>query len=178
MSSTLLQLSGFPSGFAVKAPPPIHFTPAGDVIEVVRTEPPPRSSSTPSDSVAKKAGLLYQRKVASRLVKEFGAAVTVEPWFKFRARGSEKWRYCSPDAILLWQDGIVIIETKITHTPHSWYQLVQLYKPVVQKHLGLVPSLVSIVKSYDPATPYPEEHDYIFEISELNPDKVGILRWK
>lgn len=174
-----LQLNGFPSGFSVKAPPPIHFTPAGDVLEAVRCEPPPRRSEHPSQtSASKKAGLLYQKKVAKRLVAEFGAAATIEPWFRFRSRGSEKWRYCSPDALLMWHGNVIIVETKITHTPHSWYQLAQLYKPVVQAHLGLVPLLVSIVKSYDPATPYPEEHDYIFDVMELNPDKVGILRWK
>jgi len=175
-----LPLNSFPSGFAVRVPPPIHFTPAGEVIEVARTEPPPRPSSPPSyTSASKKAGLSFQRKVATRLVKEFGGAVTVEPWFRFRSRGSDRWRYCSPDAILLLPyNNLIIVETKLTHVPDSYYQLKQLYEPVIRKHFGLVPKLCSIVKSYDGATPYPEEHDYIFELSELNPDKIGILRWK
>jgi hypothetical protein len=51
---------------------------------------------------------------------------------------------------------LVLFEVKIRSTQDAYWQLVKKYKPVVEKALGRkVDALVQVVRSFDPATPFP-----------------------
>jgi hypothetical protein len=69
-------------------------------------------------------------------------------------------RWCQPDALILQpRDGLLtIVEVKYQHTPDAWWQLRELYLPVVSLAFG--PdwriAMLEVVKWYDPHVSFPE----------------------
>lgn len=74
---------------------------------------------------AKGAGLRFERQVASGIT-----GARTGRWFVFRdANGTG---YCSPDIILATAQGLIVLECKLSDTPHAFSQIERLYKPVLQ----------------------------------------------
>lgn len=169
---------GLPKGFSVKVPPPPYFTPAGIVLEAEPIMAPGFAHSGRA-SGAKLAGLRYQKKVNKRLKEEFGAHALIGPWFGFTSANGKR-RCCQLDACVKYDDNdFILIETKIRHTVLSYYQLKELYLPVIRAYRPDARiRLATIVGSYDCATPYPEEIDLIYDLAEASDDRIGVLKWK
>jgi hypothetical protein len=168
---------GFPKGFSVAVPPPSYFKPAGSVTGAWPIEAPAFAARGRSRG-AKLAGLRYQKKVNARLKAEFNSHALIGPWFAFAT--PEGQRFCQLDACVKYDDNdFIIIETKIRHTSLSYYQLKELYLPVIRAYRPDARiRLVTIVGSYDCATPYPEEIDLIYDLAEASDDRIGVLKWK
>lgn len=174
-----LIVNGFPKGFSVPSSPPLHFIPAGEIASVWEMPGNPHRNCRETKTGAQMAGLRYEKKIKKKLEAIYGQNAVFAPWLSFTSVGSARRRCCSPDVVIALGDGLyVIVEIKIRHVADSYWQLRHLYHPVMQK---VYPSadirLATIVGSFDPATYYPEEIDYIYDLSEVN-ERIGVLRWK
>lgn len=105
-------------------------------------------------------GVKYEKRVHEHLAELAGDSYFPSQWFRFSDCGCVRW--CQPDALLLDpRRGVAtILEVKYQHTPDAWFQLRELYAPVVGAALGphWQLAMVEVVKWYDPATFFPERH--------------------
>ena len=79
------------------------------------------------------------------------------PWFEFGTDTGKRW--CQPDALVVdkARKQILIVEFKYQHTSDAWFQLRQLYLPVVKAaYPGWTFGLVEVVHYFDPSTLWPE----------------------
>lgn len=110
--------------------PPQRFVAASGVEEVWRVAQQPKfRKGQDQTSRAKELGLKYEKKVQEKLREECPDGLELNPWFAFKDEMG--MRYCSPDAILIAKDVIVVFEIKYSHTALAWWQLRRLYAPVL-----------------------------------------------
>lgn len=139
-------------------PAPEGFRPAGRVLSAQFSTPPYLRKKRYTGR--RLAGIQYEKKVHEHLEVLYGDKYIRSPWIKFFAEG--KWRWCQPDALVLdiLRGRIVIVEVKYQHTSDAWWQVRQLYEPVLR---AIFPDLLwtfdacEVVKWYDPATAFPEK---------------------
>lgn len=77
-------------------------------------------------------GLIYEARACAYLAERFAEHFTRGPWVIFNdVHGRERW--CQPDGIILDPPSsrVVIVETKLRHCSEAWFQLFDLYRPVV-----------------------------------------------
>ena len=134
-----------------------------------------------ADSAAKENGLRYENKVQRFLNECFDARYIPNPRIEFRDDLGP--RVCFPDGILLAPDRLVIFEIKIGHMPEAWWQLKRLYEPVLREWRGTPSQVVEVVKSYDPAVPFPVGIELIDNLQEwvkdeTKMDSFGVFVWK
>jgi hypothetical protein len=84
------------------------------------------------------------------------------PWIEFYDRSGR--RYCQLDGLMIDNRGkaALIYEVKYKHVSNAWWQLTQLYEPVVRV---LFPELrpiclMEVVHWHDPAEHFPERYDF------------------
>ena len=135
-----------------EAPPPSGFYPAGNVEQAWRREPP-GFAGVERGTAARKAGVVYERKVQAKLKESF-PEILIGPWFGFVAKGG-KVRFCQADAVLVRPGSVFIFEIKVRHCALAWWQLQTLYRPVVRTCFGLPTTIAEITKSFDPAIRIP-----------------------
>lgn len=124
-------------------------------------------------SPAQKSGLRYQRKVCDELRvvwgRQAGGDILIGPWVEY-TNGLRRG-YCQPDILARVRDLVYIFEIKVRSTTDAWWQLRRLYEPVVKKlwpDAHSQPTLVNVVKSYDPDVLFPEERwPLLFNLEEL-----------
>ena len=120
-------------------------------ISAIRPHAPPRLTGL------KAKGLAYQRrlgKMLQRLVDTAaatggpwaGSKLLAEVWLRFHDANGPG--YAQPDFIIHLPDLAIVIDAKLTHTPLVEPQLFGLYKPLVEKLLG-VPA-VCVEAFYNP----------------------------
>ena len=139
-------------------PAPQGFKPAGRVLT---------ASFSPAPHLRKKRytgrrleGVRYEKKVHEHLSMLFPDTYVQSPWLKFFPAGG-CWRWCQPDALVVdtKRGRITIVEVKYQHTSDAWFQVKQLYLPVLQSifppHLWEY-DFCEVVKWYDPDTVFPE----------------------
>ena len=143
------------------AAPPRNFKPAG-IVEWVEhsTSPPPFIKPTKRRG-RRAAGERYERKIQAELELNYEEYYVSGPWFIFGELGTERTRWCQPDGLLFQPlySTITIIEIKLQHTSDAWWQVKQLYHPVVAR--AFPPDLwrynfCEIVKWHDPEVEFPE----------------------
>lgn len=126
---------------------------------------PPCFGSKRRMSQAQRAGIAYEKKVLAMLSERFGLFLSHLP-FRFTAEfGTER---CIPDGIILSPGDrslLTVVEVKHRHTADAWFQLKQLYLPVVRaafpRHRI---QLLEICKCYDPAVNLPEEQELVEDL--------------
>ena len=82
------------------------------------------------------------------------------PWIEFIDRSGKRW--CQPDAFLLSvkNNYCFIYEVKYQHTADAWWQLTQLYAPVLAVlYPWMQFGLVEICHWHDPLVKFPEPYD-------------------
>lgn len=111
------------------------------------------------------------------LLDRFGDKYLRAPWVEFVDETGKHW--CQPDGLLQLAKHLLIIEFKYQHTIDAWYQLRQLYQPVVQV---LFPDthiiVVEVVKWYDCALAFPEPARLLKDLAAHNSDEFGVHIWK
>lgn len=164
--------SGGPALSLALAPPP-GFSRCTKLHWVALCENPhPRRSRA---SPAQKAGLAYEKKAVSYL-KQLFPNLIVGQWFKF-SDGREN-RFCQTDAVNLDGDAATIFEIKIRWTATAWWQLRELYSPVVRA--AYQPKrihLVCVTRAFDPAIPIPETINFVDDLRDLPPG-VNVHLWR
>lgn len=162
------------------ASPPRNFKPAG-VIEWVQHSPsaPGFVKPTARRRGRRAAGERYERKVQKELDIDFGAHYVRSPWFKFREVGASRTRWCQPDGLLFQPaySTITIVEIKLQHTSDAWWQVRELYYPVV---VSAFPSSLweynfcEIVRWYDPNVSFPEPVRLAPHLLSLGSQQFGV----
>lgn len=150
--------------------PPAEFKPAGRVLAAGFAYPPFLRRRRYTGRRAE--GVRYEKKVQAYLLSTYAERYIDSPWLRFYSNG--KWRWCQPDAVMfdVPRGVITIIEIKYQHTADAWWQVKQLYYPVLKV---LFPERLwsfefcEVVKWYDPSVPFPERVVLAQEVSMPHP---------
>ncbi len=114
------------------------------------------SAASPGvESASRRAGKAFEARVQADLAHLLGPRYLPGPWFSFNS-GSNFVRVCQPDGILELPRSVLLIEIKLQHTIAAWYQLRQLYQPVVERAFRKPTTIVEIFRSGDILSVYPE----------------------
>lgn len=104
------------------------------------------------------------------------------PWVEFIDGPSGERRWCQPDGLLIEirRGRITVLEAKYTHTELAYYQLFDLYIPVMQ---SLFPRALwtfvgcEICARYDPATIVPAKVVLCRNLVDLSPKDFSVHIW-
>lgn len=101
---------------------------------------------------------------------------------RYRDANQNDERWCQPDGLYIdLRAGIVtIVEIKLKHTDAAWFQLHELYAPVVGRCFGTALwnlRFCEIVRWYDPSIPFPGRHYLRPRIEETRPGETGVVIW-
>lgn len=133
---------------------PVNFLPAGQVTSARFSDSPPTFLRHPPRKGRKRQGLIYQARAGAWLNDRFSPHFRYGPWLIFN-----KDRWCQPDGLLLYPEAhrIVVTEIKLSHCSEAWFQLFELYIPVVQMLFpGWEVVGCEVCKWYDPAISVPQ----------------------
>lgn len=165
-------------------PPPAYIKlPQGAITSAARAEGNPHAGKRTTRSGAQKAGLAYQKRVIEFLVRTCAcSSLASGPWY-FYSDASGRRSYCQPDALAFDIQGVfesvAVVEIKLRWTVDAWYQLRQLYIPVLSAALpGKTFLPVVICRSYDPAIRIGEPVHLIDGLEEAQADKFNVLIWR
>jgi hypothetical protein len=95
-------------------------------------------------------------------------------------------RNCYPDGLLIINPFVFVLEIKIQHMPEAWWQLRRLYLPLLRQQFPVVGG-IEIVKSYDPAMPFPEPVNFVDDLAkyivgclqeDTIPPQIAVVRWR
>lgn len=149
----------------------------GELRKAVLTHDSPSFPNQPRTD-AQKRGILYEKKARARLEEQYEHEFIPNPWFWYREKRRRRGHYCQPDGLIIRPQSrkIIIVEIKLRHTQDAYYQLRELYLPVVQHVFG--PEwrygTIEVVRWYDPAEPTPEPARLCKEPHVVNPGVFGV----
>src|SRR5262245_3313723 len=115
---------------------------------------PPYPPLTPKTQ-AQKRGIRYERKVSWRLLELYELSYIPALWFMYHSRG--RIRYCQFDGLLVLAERkvLAIVECKYQHTADAYWQLSNVYVPVLRSFLGrgnpYSIATCEVVKWFDPS---------------------------
>ncbi len=158
--------------------PPSGFRGAGEVVDV-KLHP---HSLPPVFSGAKREGCRYEAKFHAYAGQRWRSSYRTFQSHALRFRDTENIdsRLAIPDGVLELSDRIVIFECKLRHTGISYFQLTDLYAPIIRKWKQKPVTCIEVCRHYDPQTVYPP-HGLVppSELDEWNgPELVGVCLWK
>lgn len=158
--------------------PPTKFLPARDVTAVKVMEKAPSFIVRTKAKGKRRAGLIYEDKAITYL-GEKSDFFFPGPWLAFTARGSQRVRWCQPDGIIFdfVQGRITIVEVKLRHTVQAWWQLRQLYEPVVRKLFEAAEakfSVLEVTQSIDPHLAFPEHFHFARDPAAVRDGAFGV----
>ena len=91
-------------------------------------------------------------------------------------------RWCQPDGLLLdiQRGRCTIVECKLQHTIDAWWQLTDLYLPVVRAALGptYIYSICEVCRWYDSRVSFPEEIRLSPDVFDVPPHRFGVHIWR
>ena len=94
----------------------------------------PNFLSSPKIRGIRRAGLIYENRIANYLQAIYGKDVIHGQWYAFEDRRGLGW--CQPDIIILPNRNrkyILVIECKLKATKKAWVQLNYLYRPILER---------------------------------------------
>lgn len=130
----------------------------------------------------------YQKKILQTLSDLYSDDFIPSPWFRygFNYNNSIHYNVCQPDGILLKQKDakliVTIIEVKLAHTADAYFQLFDLYLPILQRYYGehtplLEFRMLEIVKFYDPNKVVPARVHLTPNENDLPPNEFCVKIW-
>lgn len=168
---------------------PTKFVPAGDVLysELCKTPPFIAAQKRKPKEEHLKRGVRYETQVQRHFESLYGPRYVPSPWVRFHSRADtdSNWRYCQPDGLLVdvHKGCITIVEIKLKHTTRAWWQVRELYEPVVKNlfnngHEGHWQfAACEVVKWYDTDTFFPENILLTPAIENVPPGYFGLHIW-
>ncbi len=130
---------------------------------------------------AYKRGLKYEGRVKEWLTGRFGERFIPGPWFRFKAPGDRKIKYCQPDGLIYGEDGrqVTVVEIKLTHCELAWFQLFNLYLPVLKAVDSGVDYLpLEITTTFDCMVRMPGSCDLVEDVFDRPQGQLGVLVWR
>jgi hypothetical protein len=162
--------------------PPRGFKPARELLWAAICDKPPHFTRDSRKSGRKLNGILYEKKAHKHFTSIYGEFYLPSPWFMFRERGSPQVRYAQPDALLFDFDlgRITIVEMKYQHVELAWWQMHQLYQPLVQHIFGKHWEVhhCEVVRWYDPKIPFPGAVKLCRTLDEAPAHQTGVHIWR
>lgn len=163
----------------IPATPPKGFKAAKSVSNVRFCPTPSFAQAAPKLSGAKRRGLLYEDRVTGYLDRIDVVEWTglPKPWLSFETKRGEQ-RFAQPDwlGINPRKGLIVIAEVKLSRVAKAWWQLNELYKPLVEV---LFPNwdiaLLEIAAMVQPVR-VPEEIRVIHDFSRVVPGRTSFMK--
>ena len=141
----------------------------------------PAWSNGPRLRGKRRQGKIYEHKVHGYLERRAGDRFLPEPWLQYMEYSDGPVRYCQPDGIIcdVQAGTITPVEVKLKHTEGSFWQLRELYLPVLQAVFGPDWSypLLTVVRWYDPFIPYPVEPALAPDPLALSEGGVNVHIW-
>lgn len=129
---------------------------------------------------ARKAGLVYEKWFKERMREKHGGNFKPGQWFAYRVSG-ERERFCQIDGLLFHpsRNQIIICESKLRHTADAYFQLVQLYLPVVRRVYGsgFEYPLLEVCKWFDPDIAFPAPVKLNGDELNLDPSAFSVKIW-
>lgn len=158
--------------------PPKKFIPAGFVVWASFFPGEPEFTKGAKPRGARADGVRYERKAQEYLAKHVPEGSQLEllssPWLVFKSGSREaRDRFCQPDALLINSEAkhITIVEIKLQHTAFAWWQVRQLYEPVLRRvYTNYTFSALEIVKWLDPSIAFPETFYYAKSVLDRGED--------
>lgn len=169
---------GGPGRGSVSVPPPRGFRAPQEPIRQVNVSWMDYARAS-GNTIAKQNGLRFEAKVQKHLASIFSGYMP-NPQVSFRDKTD--FRIVRPDGLLPLRNRLVIFEVKSQHMPEAWWQLRRLYEPVLRHWVDVPIQVVEIVKSFDPAMPFPEPIELVgmLELWVSEPkswEKFGVWKW-
>lgn len=141
---------------------------------------PPDFVRRPKRTGARGRGVRYEEEAKKHLSKLLGYEFVPGPWMVFIDATGKRW--CQPDG--LWIDvvrgRITIIEIKYSHCIDAYYQLKELYEPVLRAAFAGAPwefRLVELVRWYDKDTEFPGNHNLRPRLELAREDEIAVHIW-
>lgn len=129
----------------------------------------------------KRKGLIYQGQASEHLLQNFPSGATFGQWFKYRLQGVNRDFYCQIDCFIIdySKPKITIVEIKLKHCIDAYYQLFELYLPILQHYYGkeFEYACVEFVSSFDKAIPMPQSPKLLKRIEEAHPKDFSVHIW-
>ena len=128
-----------------------------------------------------RAGLKYEAKVHDYLLDRFGIRYFPSQWWAY-AEG-DRTHHCQTDGILIDERSkrLVLFEVKLSHTPTAYWQMENLYIPILQRWLRATPGwifcTIEVVKWYDCAVACPRRPRLIERIEDARPGDFAVHIW-
>jgi hypothetical protein len=124
-----------------------------------------------------KLGVKYEQKVHERLEETYGLFYFPEQWFIYCV--GERTKYCQVDGLLVSpkQKQITIVEVKYNHTSDAFWQMENLYVPVLQTWMRAKDwkvGTVEVVKWYDPSTKCPSRPVLRESLDTVKPGEFAV----
>lgn len=128
-------------------------------------------------------GLRYERRAKEYLQAQYAERFVGSPWILYRLRGESRRRFAQPDGIIFDVPGgrLTIVEIKYQHTADAYFQLEELYYPLLRWMFP--PELwsivvVELVKWYDCDVEFPTGVRLVDRIERVQPGEFGVHIWK
>lgn len=177
MLSSLSRLGGDKDSITLLPNPRIKL-PVGEVTHAWQEKSSPFGERRDKPSAAQRTGLRYEEKIAKYLASIVPPAWKLlrSPWFAY-CDGRPGRHYCQPDIVLDWHGGFaIVVETKIAWTSDAWWQLRDLYLPVLastKRWEKVIP--LCITRSFDPHIPVPGSVDFVQDVFEARPGRFSVM---
>lgn len=96
--------------------------------------PPPFDDGSRVRGV-RRVGQIYESRAQEHFRTLYEERYLESPWLLFRTAREPNWQYCQPDGLLFLPEklSIVVVEFKLRHTAAAYWQMQNLYVPVLQK---------------------------------------------
>ena len=152
------------------------FPPLGKIEWVTPVSAPPFTPRTRSRNGRISAGLKYETSVHKKLERKYGPSYVAGPWYCYKHSGEERRKYCQLDGVL--DRGLkrfALLEIKYSHCPESYFQLTNLYLPIMRfLWPGYSFSLIEVVKWYDPAVVFPVPITLLPKLHEAHAENFSV----
>jgi hypothetical protein len=159
-------------------PPPARFKPAGHVFEAHVSFEKPAFDKEVRRRGRRALGVKYEKQAQEYLQLHLGEKYVPSPWLRYR--NDRGWNWCQPDGLILdvAQLRVVVIEIKYSHTANAWWQVEQLYKPVLRalfKEQGQWRfDACEVVRWYDPLVAFPTNICMCADVAKVPPAEFGL----
>lgn len=128
----------------------------------------------------KKKGRDYERAAVRHISELYPGLFVPHPWIHVVDQEGPRW--VQPDGLLIrpMEGMVTIVEFKLKHTPTAWFQLTELYRPVVEwlfpRDLWTI-RLCEVCRWYDPSIFFPGEANLRPKLEEVKANEVGVYIW-
>lgn len=158
--------------------PPKDFARPKSISHVRSVTQPQFAKTYGRQTGSRKRGLVYENQVVTKIERDLpkGWVGVPGPWFLYLDKVARE-RYAQPDwlGICVELGRICIVEVKLTRNPRAWWQLNELYKPLVRQvfpHWEI--SLVEVA-SKPKHFPLPESVGLISQLTDAPADQTSFM---